>query len=152
MQNYLKGETMKTILVILLTLPLILSCAGAPAASGPVSAAPVSAAPAAAQDGLVIEANPGPGPYTGTAGGYHGRVSVTLDVKDKVLVSITAEGPEETIGIGSIALDTLPGAMLQGNTIVVDVVTGATFTSKAIMDAAAKALAQAGLTDAGLSR
>jgi fumarate reductase flavoprotein subunit len=145
---------MKTILVIFLALPLILSCAGAPAET-PVSApaaAPASGPAASAQDGHAVATNPSSGPYTAVAGGYHGRISVTLDVRDKVLVSLTAEGPEETAGIGSIALDTLPGAMLQGNTIVVDVVTGATFTSEAIMEAAAKALTQAGLTDTDLSR
>jgi fumarate reductase flavoprotein subunit len=56
-------------------------------------------------------------------------------------------GHEETPGIGSIAIETLPDAMLKGNTIVVDVRTGATFTSEGIMEAAAKALAKAGLTN-----
>jgi fumarate reductase flavoprotein subunit len=150
---------MKTFLVLLLALPLIFSCTGsAPAATetttgGAPAAAPApSPAPAPQGGGLVIETNPGPGPYTATAGGYHGVVTVTLDVKDQVLISVIAQGPEETVGIGSIALDTLPEAMLQGNTIVVDTVTGATFTSQAIMDAAAKALAKAGLTNADLRR
>lgn len=157
----MKGEIMKKITVVLLfvaAFSLLAGCAGTAApAAGNTTAAPaapaVSTPPApAAQNGLVIEANPGPGPYTGRASGYHGAVEVTLDVKDRVLVSVTAVGHEETPGIGSIAIDTLPDAMLNGNTIVVDALTGATFTSEGIMEAAAKALASAGLTDADLKR
>ncbi|MDR1178234.1 MAG: FMN-binding protein [Spirochaetaceae bacterium] len=151
---------MKKITVVLLAaaaFSLLAGCAGsaAPAAgnTAAVSAPAASTPPApAAQNGLVIEANPGPGPYTGRASGYHGAVEVTLDVQDRVLVSITAVGHEETPGIGSLAIDTLPDAMLKGNTIVVDALTGATFTSEGIMEAAAKALASAGLTDADLKR
>ncbi|MDR0388616.1 MAG: FMN-binding protein [Spirochaetaceae bacterium] len=150
---------MKKIMFALLTMAVILlvaACAGtAPAASentAPLPPAASTPAAPAAQNELVIEQNPGPGPYTGRGSGYHGAVEVTLDVRDRVLVSVSAEGHEETPGIGSIAIATLPEAMLKGNTIVVDALTGATFTSEGIMEAAAKALAKAGLTNADLKR
>jgi fumarate reductase flavoprotein subunit len=155
-----KGKQMKNSIVVLVIFPVFLAmagCAGTAPAAENTAAAPETSVTAettasAAQNGIVIEQNPGPGPYTGRAGGYYGAVKVTLDVKDRVLVSVTAVGPEETVGIGSIAIDTMPVAMLEDNTIVVDTITGATFTSQGILEAAAKALAKAGLTDADLNR
>ena len=85
-----------------------------------------------------------------TAKGFAGDVTVTLAVTDGVLTEVTAEGPEETEGVGSVALEDLPAAMLKTNSITVDAMSGATFTSNAILEAAAAALESAGLTAADL--
>ncbi|GHU99751.1 hypothetical protein FACS189483_09350 [Spirochaetia bacterium] len=92
----------------------------------------------------------GPGPHTGNTMGFHGRVSVTLEVADGILTSVIVRGSDETVGIGSLAIDSMGDAMLAANSIEVDIVSGATHTSRAVMDAAAKALALAGLTNADL--
>jgi fumarate reductase flavoprotein subunit len=94
----------------------------------------------------------GPGFYTGTAQGFDGEVSVTLEIKDRVIVSVTAAGDHETMGIGTLALDNMPGMMVQANSVEVDVVSGATYTANAILQAAAAALEKAGLTNADLRR
>jgi fumarate reductase flavoprotein subunit len=98
------------------------------------------------------EPNQRPGFYTGTAQGFDGEVSVTLEIRDKVIVSVTAVGDHETMGIGTLALDNMPGMMVRANSIEVDVVSGATVSSQAILQAAAKALEKAGLTKADLIR
>jgi fumarate reductase flavoprotein subunit len=84
--------------------------------------------------------------------GYHGIVEVTLDVKNRVIISAGAIGDEETVGIGTLAIDNMPGMMVEANSIKVDTVSGATTSSQAVLEAAAKALGKAGLTDEGLKR
>ena len=85
------------------------------------------------------------GTYTGTAKGNGGDVTVTITLKDSVITDVQAEGKQETPGIGSKAIDKMPGEMADGNTINVDGVSGATITSNAIKEAAANALTSAGL-------
>ncbi len=82
---------------------------------------------------------------TGTAKGFGGDVTVTLTVTDGVITEAKAEGADETPGVGTPALEQLPAAMVAGNTVNLDVVSGATFTSNAVLEAAKAALAAAGL-------
>ena len=90
--------------------------------------------------------------YSGTAKGFGGDVTVTLTLDGNRITKVAVEGPDETVGIGSNAIDNLPDAMVQANSIEVDAFSGATFTSNAILEAAAAALAQAGLTNADLEK
>ncbi len=85
------------------------------------------------------------GTYTGEAQGLGGTVTVTLTLEDSVITDVTAEGPNETEGIGSKAIDTIPGEIVESGSIAVDTVSGATVTSNAILEAAAAALESAGL-------
>jgi fumarate reductase flavoprotein subunit len=85
------------------------------------------------------------GEFTGTAKGLGGDVTVTLTLKDSVITNVVAEGKDETEGIGSKAIEQLPGEMVDGNTINVEGVSGATVTSDAIKEAAKAALESAGL-------
>ena len=84
------------------------------------------------------------GDFTGTAKGM-GGVTVTLTLTDSKITGCTAEGVDETQGIGTLALDQLPGQIAETGSIAVDGVTGATITSDAIKEAAAAALTAAGL-------
>lgn len=84
------------------------------------------------------------GEFTGKAQGM-GEVTVTLTLKDSVITDVKASGPDETEGIGSVALEQLPQKMTAGNTINVDSISTATITSEAIKEAAAEALENAGL-------
>jgi uncharacterized protein with FMN-binding domain len=119
--------------------------------SPPTDSAPAPSQPVVQIDPrVIIEPNPGPGPYTGAAMGYDGVVEVILDVKDRVIVSAAAAGDRETIGLGTLAIDNMPPVMVEANSIVVDTISGATTTSNAVLEAAAKALGKAGLTDADL--
>lgn len=83
---------------------------------------------------------------TGTADGFGGpgTISVTVTLKDGKIADVKAEGPKETPGIGSVAIEKMPGEMVAGNTINVDGVSGATVTSTAILKAAESALKAAG--------
>ena len=85
------------------------------------------------------------GDFTGTAKGFGGDVSVTLTMTDGAITGCTAEGKDETEGVGSQAIAKMPGAIAESGSIAVDGVSGATITSTAIKEAAAAALTAAGL-------
>ena len=84
------------------------------------------------------------GSFTGTAKGM-GDVSVTLTLTDNVITDCTAKGDEETSGIGSVVIEQFPGEVVEGNTINLDSISGATITSNAFVEAAKAALTEAGL-------
>lgn len=88
----------------------------------------------------------------GTAQGYGGPVNVTLTLRQEVpgaimipanIVTISAEGEQETPDIGGEALRKLPIDMHMDHYLFVDGVSGATVTSNAVKDAATRALADA---------
>ena len=85
------------------------------------------------------------GDFTGTAKGFGGDVSVTLTLTDSKITGCTAEGADETEGVGSKAIEQLPGEIAESGSIAVDGVSGATITSDAIKEAAAAAITAAGL-------
>ena len=85
------------------------------------------------------------GDFTGTAKGFGGDVSVTLTLTDGAITGCTAEGKDETQGVGSQAIAKMPGEIAESGSIAVDGVSGATITSTAIKEAAAAALTAAGL-------
>ena len=85
------------------------------------------------------------GDFTGTAKGFGGDVSVTLTLTDGAITGCTAEGKDETQGVGSEAIAKMPGEIAESGSIAVDGVSGATVTSTAIKEAAAAALTAADL-------
>ena len=87
---------------------------------------------------------------TATADGFGGKDSITVSitVNDGKITAATAQGPNETPGIGSKAVESMPGEMVAKNSIAVDGVTGATISSTAILAAAEKAITAAGLNPA----
>ncbi len=104
-----------------------------------VSQSPVVSATPAVQDGEKT--------YTHTAAGFGGEVTVTVTVKDGVLTDVRAEGPSETVGVGSKAIEQLPGAILTAQSPDVDGVAGATSSSNAVKEAARAAMVEAGLIE-----
>ena len=85
------------------------------------------------------------GDFIGTAKGMGGDVTVTLTLEDGKITGCTAEGKDETPGIGTLALEQLPTQIAETGSIAVDGVSTATITSNAIKEAAAAALTAAGL-------
>lgn len=83
--------------------------------------------------------------FTGTAAGFGGDVNVTIEVADGKLVSVAAEGANETSGVGSNAIAKMPDAILAAGTWDVDSVSGCTISSSAVRMAAKSAMIQAGL-------
>lgn len=77
---------------------------------------------------------------TGVGKGFGGDVKVTVTKEGDKIISVVAEGPHETNGVGTPALEQLPAKIVEANSTEVDVIAGATITSKAIIYAVNNAL------------
>lgn len=82
-----------------------------------------------------------------TTQGFGGDVTVTVEVEDGEIVSVKAEGAGETQGVGSVAIDELPAAIVKAQSVAIDGISGATFSSTAVLDAAKEALIAAGMDE-----
>ena len=85
---------------------------------------------------------------TGTAPGKEGDVTVEITADKDNIYSVAVTGQNETPGIGSLAVEQLPAAIVSANSLAVDSVSSATVTSEAIKAAAAAALESAGFDPA----
>ena len=94
-------------------------------------------------------------PITTDADGKITAVGAGKGIEGTVLVQVTADAEKiyaveileqnETEGIGSVAVERLPGQIVDANSILVDSISGATVSSTAIKDAVRSALSKAGL-------
>ena len=78
-----------------------------------------------------------------SAPGLDETVTVTLSVEDGKISELTISTDKEEETVGRQAIDEMSKAMMTGNTVNVDGVSGATATSNAILTAAAQAYLQA---------
>ena len=80
------------------------------------------------------------GEYQGSAKGMGGDLHVVVLVKDGKITDITVGEHKETPGIGDMAIEQVPQAIIEQQSTEVDSVTGATITSDAIKEAVKNAL------------
>lgn len=99
--------------------------------------------PAYAEEAAAAGGSYTPGTYTATTRGNGGSVTVTVEVDATSILSLAAEGEQETVGIGTTALAEVPPRIVEANSVEVDGVAGATVTSDAIKRAASAALREA---------
>ena len=85
---------------------------------------------------------------TGVGQGLDGDVVVEVIADQDTIYSVAVVSHNETQGIGTMAVDQLPGAMVEANSISVDSVSGATITSGAIKEGVRNALVDSGLDPA----
>ena len=81
----------------------------------------------------------------GVGQGIDGDVMVQVEADANTIYAVEVLQQNETPGIGSVAVEQLPGAIVAANSIAVDGIAGATVTSNAIKDAIKQALADAGI-------
>ncbi len=81
----------------------------------------------------------------GVGQGIDGDVVVQVEADANTIYAVEVLQQNETPGIGSVAVEQLPGAIVAANSIAVDGIAGATVTSNAIKDAIKQALADAGI-------
>ena len=84
------------------------------------------------------------GVYTAQANGNNGPVTVEVEVSDAKILSVKVTEHAETAGLSDTPIERIPAKIVEGQTLAVDTVSGATNTSNAILKAAEDALAQAG--------
>ena len=97
-------------------------------------------------DGATFKA----GTYEGSAAGFGGDLKVEVVLSDEAIDSVTVTENSETEGIGSKAVETLPQAIVDAQSVDVDSVSGATVSSEAIKAAVTMALEAAGVDVASL--
>ena len=83
--------------------------------------------------------------YNETATGIGGDIHVAVTIEDGKITAVEVGENNETAGIGSNAIEQLPGKIVEAQSIAVDVIAGATVTSNAILSAVEAAITEAGL-------
>lgn len=83
------------------------------------------------------------GTYSATAKGFGGDVTVKITVDDSKIKAVSFEGAKETPSIGGEALKKLSGNILSKQSADVNIVSGATYTSKGAIEAAKSAITKA---------
>lgn len=134
------------LLSLVLLVGLLAGCAGD---SGTTSAGGQSASVGQQVSSAVSQAGSAAGmaagTYTGVGKGYGGELEATVQVNAAgTLEAIEIAGHNESEEYAQPALDTLPDTIVAQQSLGVDVVAGATLTSRAILAAVADAVAQAG--------
>lgn len=84
------------------------------------------------------------GTYTATVAGRNADLSVEVTFSDEFIEEVVVTEHQETEGIGTTAVEMIPGAIVNSQSLGVDAVAGATITSEAIIDAVADCVEQAG--------
>lgn len=84
-----------------------------------------------------------PGTYEASVQGMGGPVVVTMEFSEDAIISITAVGEQETKGLGDVAIEQLTQTVLEQQSADVDMVTGATVSSTAMLTAVADCINQA---------
>lgn len=145
---------MRKMAAILLSMTLLLSACGgnggtaataapettkAETTAAQTTAAQTTAAETAAQEGAYK-----PGTYTASAQGNNGPVTLSVTFSEDAITEITIGDHGETAGISDSAFDKIPAAIIENQSLGVDTVSGATYTSQAILDAVADCVTQAG--------
>lgn len=85
-----------------------------------------------------------PGTYESAMQGMKGPVKVQVTFSENKMLDVKVLEQKETMGIGSVAATELPKAILANQSTQIDMVGGATVTSKAIMAAVNDCIKQAG--------
>ena len=81
----------------------------------------------------------------GEAEGYGGKLKVTVSMNGDDITDVKVVEHSETQGVGTRAIDALPKAIEEADSVDVDSVSGATITSEAIKQAVSQALGNAGM-------
>ena len=84
-----------------------------------------------------------PGTYTAEADGFGGTVSVSITAGENSIEKAEIIGKDETESVGQAAFETLTQQLIDAQSAEIDGVSGATFTSNAVKEAAQKAISQA---------
>ena len=84
------------------------------------------------------------GTYTGEGKGNNGTIKAEVTFTDAAIESIKVIEHSETAGLSDPAMERIPTKIVEGQTLKVDAVTGATNSSKGIIEAVASCVEQAG--------
>ena len=89
-----------------------------------------------------------PATAQGEGNGIDGKIVVEVKADAEKIYEVNILEQNETPGIGSVAVEKLPGAIVEANSLEVDGITGATVSSTAIKAAVTAALESLGFDPA----
>ena len=85
-----------------------------------------------------------PGTYTGVGAGKNGDITVEVTFSAEKIESIRIVSHTETPSLSDAAIEQIPAKIVESQSLGVDAVSGATYTSNGIVEAVADAVKQAG--------
>lgn len=145
-------KSLKVILALLLALTMVFSACAQPVQNAPEKqpeeAAPAPAPAPAAPNALAFT----PGTYSGTARGYNADITVDVTFSKDAITDIQIADSIETAHVGDSAFPILIPEIIAYTSTGIDVVSGASFTSRALFSAVEKAAEQAGASAADLRK
>ena len=106
-------------------------------------AAPETTEPNEGNETPVEESVFTPGTYEGSAKGFHGDVVLTVTVNENEITEIVADHTE-TEGLGDNAIDEMIASAMEKDSLALDMMSGATYSSEAFLAALEMALVKAG--------
>lgn len=83
------------------------------------------------------------GSYIGTSEGYYSEIIVEVNVDEYNIISIEILENEEPPTLADIVFEKLPPKIIKKNNTSIDVISGATYTSNALLNAVENALEDA---------
>lgn len=83
------------------------------------------------------------GVYTASVNAHNGELSVEVKVSKDKIEEVKILDHKETLGVGDVAIKSIPEKIVEGQTLAIDTLTGVTITSASILAAVEAALTQA---------
>ena len=131
-------KKVKKVLSLLLVLMMLLSVAGCQ--SKPTVEEPKTPEnPPVETDSLYT-----PGTYTGKGAGINGDIEVEVTVTENEITNVKVLSHNETPSVSDLALSDIPANIVKHQSLGVDAIAGATYSSNGVLEAVANALTQAG--------
>jgi len=85
-----------------------------------------------------------PGEYTAYGYGHNGKLPVTVILSEDKILEVLVDSSKESDGIANPAFERIPQQILDGQTLNIDVISGATVSSQAVIDGVSNAVDLAG--------
>ncbi|MDO4467035.1 MAG: flavocytochrome c [Bacillota bacterium] len=105
----------------------------------------VGSSTASTSSGSSVLSTVADGTYSGDAKGFGGDIHAEVTITGGQITDVTVVGDGETPSLGGVAIEKIPGRVLEAQSLNVDLVSGATVSSNAIMEALRKAFESAGV-------
>lgn len=85
-----------------------------------------------------------PGTYTVTTEGHNGKLPMEVTLSEEKIEKIDIDSSGESSGIADIVFTRVPAEIIEGQTLNVDAISGASVTSNGVLDGVARAIKLAG--------
>ncbi|MBF7097655.1 flavocytochrome c [Alkalibacter mobilis] len=93
-----------------------------------------------------------PGTYEGEGTGINGKIKLAVTVDESQIKTIDITEHNETAGVSDSAFEKLPAEIIEYQTVALDTVTGATYSSNGILEAVKMALLAAGASEEDITK